>query len=88
LIPAILSALLLAARVAVAGPPAPRAPAPVVEGDLGRKLDLYLSRLEALGYSGGLAVVKGGETVLLKGYGRRDRARGVPMGPDSVFNLG
>lgn len=60
--------------------------APVVQGDLGRKLDAYLSRLEALGYSGGLAVVKGGETVLLKGYGQA--ARGVPMRPDSVFNLG
>ena len=61
---------------------------PIVQGDLGHKLDEYLSRLEALGYSGGLAVVKGGETVLLKGYGQADRERGVPMGPDSVFNLG
>ena len=58
------------------------ATAPVVQGDLGRKLDAYLSRLEALGYSGGLAVVKGGETVLLKGYGQADRERGVPMRRD------
>ena len=60
----------------------------IVKGDLGRKLDAYLSRLEALGYSGGLAVVKGGETVVLKGYGQADREKGVPMRPDSVFNLG
>ena len=60
----------------------------MVRGDLGHKLDEYLSRLETLGYSGGLAVVKGGETVLLKGYGQADREGGIPMRPDSVFNLG
>ena len=59
-----------------------------MQGDLGRKLDAYLLRLEALGYSGGLAVVMGGNPVLLKGYGQADRERGVPMRPDSVFNLG
>jgi CubicO group peptidase (beta-lactamase class C family) len=32
--------------------------------------------------------VKGRETVLLKGYGKADRERGVSMGPDSVFSLG
>ena len=32
--------------------------------------------------------MKGGETVLLKGYGQADREGGVPMRPDSVFNLG
>jgi CubicO group peptidase (beta-lactamase class C family) len=47
-----------------------------------------MSRLEVLGFSGGLAVVKGRETVLLKGYGKADRERGVSMGPDSVFSLG
>ena len=60
----------------------------VVTGHLGRSLDEYMTRLEALGFSGGLAVVKGGETVLLKGYGRADREHGIPMGPDSVFSLG
>ena len=84
-----LAALLLAAGTAGAEPPAtPERSTAVVQGDLGRKLDEYLSRLEALGYSGGLAVVKGGETVLLKGYGQADREGGVPMRPDSVFNLG
>jgi CubicO group peptidase (beta-lactamase class C family) len=88
--------LLTAALAALAlGTPAVGAETPVtpgsstaVQGDLGRRLDEYMSRLEGLGYSGGLAVVKGGETVLLKGYGRADRGHGIPMGPDSVFNLG
>jgi CubicO group peptidase (beta-lactamase class C family) len=82
-----LAGLALAAATAAPAAP-PQAPAAVVRGEVGPKLDAYMTRLEALGYSGGLAVVKGGETVLLKGYGRRDRARGVPMGPDAVFNLG
>jgi CubicO group peptidase (beta-lactamase class C family) len=47
-----------------------------------------MTRLEALGFSGGLTVVKAGQTVLLKGYGRADRERGAPMRPDSVFSLG
>jgi len=78
----------LAAGTAGAGPPATAERSALVQGEPGRKLDEYLSRLEALGYSGGLAVVKGGETVLLKGYGQADREKGVPMRPDSVFNLG
>ena len=78
----------LAAGTAGAGPPATAERSALVQGEPGRKLDEYVSRLEALGYSGGLAVVKGGETVLLKGYGQADREKGVPMRPDSVFNLG
>jgi CubicO group peptidase (beta-lactamase class C family) len=86
---AALATLLLAAGTAGAEPAStPERSTAVVQGDLGRTLDLYLSRLEALGYSGGLAVVRGGETVLLKGYGQADREGGVPMRPDSVFNLG
>ena len=86
---AALATLLLAAATAGAEPAAtPGRSTPIVQGDLGHKLDEYLSRLETLGYSGGLAVVKGGETVLLKGYGQADREGGVPMRPDSVFNLG
>lgn len=83
-----LAVLALAAGTAGAEPPATAERSALVQGDSGRKLDEYLSRLEALGYSGGLAVVKGGETVLLKGYGQADREKGVPMRPDSVFNLG
>ena len=83
---AALLGLLCAGGAAVARPA--EAKAFVVQGELGRKLDTYMSRLAAVGYSGGLAVVKGGETVLLKGYGQADRERGVAMGPDSIFSLG
>jgi CubicO group peptidase (beta-lactamase class C family) len=85
---AVLAGLALAGTASAQ--PAGRADRPqaVVRGVLGARLDDYMSRLEALGFSGGLAVVKAGETVLLRGYGRADRARGIPMGPDSVFSLG
>ena len=84
-----LAALALAAGTVGAQVPAtPERSTAIVRGDLGQKADAYLSRLEALGYSGGLAVVKGGETVVLKGYGRADREASVPMSSDSVFNLG
>jgi CubicO group peptidase (beta-lactamase class C family) len=76
------------AVLALGVPRAGAAPAAVVQGVEGARLDEYMSRLEALGFSGGLAVVKAGETVVLKGYGQADRARGVPMAADSVFSLG
>jgi CubicO group peptidase (beta-lactamase class C family) len=80
--------VLLALGPATAGPKVPVRPQAVVQGPLGRQLDEYMARLEALGFSGGLAVVRAGETVLLKGYGQADRERGAPMAPDAVFSLG
>jgi CubicO group peptidase (beta-lactamase class C family) len=65
-----------------------RAAEPTVAGETGRRLDEYLSRLSKLGYSGGAVVVRGPETVLMKGYGMADRAAGVPVTTESVFNLG
>jgi CubicO group peptidase (beta-lactamase class C family) len=76
------------AVLALGSPGAHAAPAAVVQGVAGARLDEYMSRLEGLGFSGGLAVVKGGETVLLKGYGQADRGQGLPMGTDAVFSLG
>jgi len=68
--------------------PRPAADTPVVAGETGRRVDEYLSRLERYGFSGGAVVVRGKDVVLLKGYGQTDRARGIPMSTDSVFNLG
>ena len=45
------------------------ASAGTVKGDLERKVDEYLSRLEPFGFSGGVLVAKDGEIVLEKGYG-------------------
>jgi CubicO group peptidase (beta-lactamase class C family) len=75
------------------GTPAP-APFPasvdegVVSGDMGRKLDEYLTRLEPFGFAGGALAVVGKDVLLRKSYGLADRARHIPLTPDSVYNLG
>lgn len=61
---------------------------PVISGDIGRKLDEYLTRLERFGYTGGALAVRGNDVLLMKSYGLADRARGVRLTTDSVYNLG
>jgi CubicO group peptidase (beta-lactamase class C family) len=61
---------------------------PVVSGETGRALDEYLSRLERFGFTGGALAVRGKEVLLSRSYGLADRARGVPLTTDSVYNLG
>jgi CubicO group peptidase (beta-lactamase class C family) len=62
--------------------------APVVSGDLGQRLDTYLTRLERFGYAGGALAVRGKDVLLMKSYGLADRTRGVPLTTHSVYNLG
>lgn len=62
--------------------------APVVTGELGRKLDDYLSRLEKLGFCGVALVQKQSEVVLRKGYGWADRGNDRRMGAGNVVDLG
>ena len=73
-----LAVLGLSIAVSAAAQP-PTTNAPVVAGETGRRLDEYLGRLERIGFSGGAAVVRGKDIVLLKGYGQADRARGIPL---------
>jgi len=61
---------------------------PVVSGEVGARLDDYLSRLERFGYSGGALAVRGKDVLLLKSYGLADRAAQVPLTTDSVYSLG
>ena len=59
-----------------------------LQGELGRKLDAYMTRLEAHGFSGALLVTKAGHTVIQKAYGWADKARGRRAATDTVFDLG
>lgn len=61
---------------------------PVVNGETGRALDDYLSRLERFGFTGGALAVRGTQVLLSRSYGMADRARGVPLTTESVYSLG
>lgn len=45
-------------------------------------------RAEAFGFSGGLQLTQKGRTLTSQGYGMANRARGIPMGSDTIFDIG
>jgi CubicO group peptidase (beta-lactamase class C family) len=49
--------------------------------------DLF-RRAEAFGYSGGLQLTKDGHTLISEGYGMANRARGVPITSETIFDIG
>ena len=52
------------------------------------KIDNYLSKSVANGYSGSVLVAKEGEIVFSKGYGWADRSLKIRNTPATVFNIG
>jgi CubicO group peptidase (beta-lactamase class C family) len=75
--------LFLAALPAIAAPSRG-----TVSGPVGQKLDAYLTRLEGYGFAGSILVAKDGQILLHKGYGLANREKGIPFGPDTVFDIG
>ncbi len=59
-----------------------------VEGELVKKLDLYLTRITPFGFSGALLVAKDNRIILNKGYGMAIRSENVPNTSDTVFSTG
>ena len=60
----------------------------IVEGDLAKKLDMYLTRISPFGFSGALLVAKDGKVILNKGYGMAIRSENVPNTLETVFSTG
>jgi len=58
------------------------------EGDLGRRLDTYLSGIAPFGFSGAVLVSSQGEVILDGGYGMAVRSTGKPNTPETVFSTG
>ena len=92
---AFLSTLLALACASPGAPPeaaAPQArsgpPSAVAASGPGARLDDYLGRLEALGFSGAAIVEHEGEVVLREGYGLADRETRRPYAPDTVQTHG
>jgi CubicO group peptidase (beta-lactamase class C family) len=59
----------------------------VVDGELGARLDQYLNRLAAYGFSGAVLVARGDRIVLRKGYGLADSEKGVPTTAATVYDV-
>jgi len=75
-------------RTGRATAPAPsRAVPPVVAGETGAKLDDFLTRLVPWGFSGVVAVQRGSELLLHKGYGLGNRESGLAVDTGSAFPL-
>ena len=60
----------------------------IVKGELGKKLDLYLTRITPFGFSGALLVAKDGEIILNQGYGMAIRSKGIRNTSETVFCTG
>jgi CubicO group peptidase (beta-lactamase class C family) len=60
----------------------------IVEGDLAKKMDLYMTRITPFGFSGALLVAKGGKVILNKGYGMAIRSENVSNTSETVFSTG
>jgi CubicO group peptidase (beta-lactamase class C family) len=77
--------LLLRATGEKAAPAAAPRPEEVVAGEVGARLDAWLARLTAWGFSGTVLVERGGELLLHKGYGLADRVQGTAATTATVY---
>ena len=59
-----------------------------VSGEIGTRLDVYLTRATRDGFSGAVLVVKDGAITLAKGYGMANRESKSPVTLDTVFDIG
>jgi CubicO group peptidase (beta-lactamase class C family) len=57
-------------------------------GGLAGKIDEYMGRLSAGGFSGALLVAKNEKVLVEKGYWLADREKGLPVSKDTVFTIG
>ncbi|HEY3287418.1 MAG TPA: serine hydrolase domain-containing protein [Gemmatimonadaceae bacterium] len=62
--------------------------APPTDAQLTDRVDEYMMRLENLGYTGGVLVVRNRRVVLERSYGMANRAAGVVADTATVYNLG
>ena len=64
------------------------APSDVVQGDVGRRVDAFLTRLVPFGWSGVVLVAQEGQIALNKGYGLANRAANQPWTAETVGSIG
>lgn len=66
----------------------PDAPASAVSGPAAERIDAYLSRLEAVGFSGSVVVRTPEGTILSKGYGLADDSAGTRYSTGTIATVG
>lgn len=59
-----------------------------LQTELATKINEYMKRSEANGFSGALLIAKDGHIILSEGYGLADRAKNTPVTPKTVFTIG
>jgi len=62
--------------------------AEIVKGEIGARLDEYLTRITPFGFSGALLVARNGEILVNRGYGMAIREKGVANTAETVLNTG
>ena len=82
-----LQALVLLLIVARAGG-AQSAPMRPTDAQIVSRVQEYMTRLQDLGYTGGVLVVRDGKTVMTHSYGMANRAAGIPADTATVYSLG
>ena len=80
--------LLLVPWLALAPSTSAAPPSDVVKGDVGARVDDYLTRLVPHGFSGAVLIARDGEVLLKKGYGLADRGREVPYSASMASCIG
>lgn len=60
----------------------------IMEGEVAKKLDMYLTRITPFGFSGAFLVAKDGKVILNKGYGMAIRSENVANTSETVFSTG
>jgi CubicO group peptidase (beta-lactamase class C family) len=81
-------ALLAAAVVMPAGTVTAQTPTPPTDTEVAARVDEYMMRLENLGYTGGVLVLRNGHAVVMRSYGMANRAAGIVADTATVYNLG
>lgn len=60
----------------------------IISGEIAQRIDGFMTKLESIGYSGALGIVKEGKVILAKGYGYADREKKKIFNRDTVFTIG
>ena len=80
--------LLLLSLLALVPSGSPPSSPDIVKGEMGTRVDDYLTRLVPHGFSGAVLIARDGEVVLKKGYGLADRSRQLPYSASMASCIG